>query len=507
MIDKCKPNVDWVKNSFWLWIVLLSIIMVIPMLMYVANRTRIGFLNKLDSSATDELMLNVGYMQSQIENLNFVTRVISIGKPSKQLLTHPDDPVLREQINSYLSDNKEVSGNISYIMDANGQVLVAGNWDAPDSFIGKNYGFRPYFKTAMGGIPAQYLDIGVTSKKLGYYVAMPIKIEDRVAGVIVTKKDPQTLILPKVKTGHHFFMTDDTGIIVAADHQPFMFHTMESITQNKPADNRSEHPFRGMDVPPLTKKPIRSIQNIKLITIPTKFTEESQIPEFQQYVIKTSPIPYTKFNAHALIPVKGLNARLAQNLSIALIVVLLSVIVVGLILERWLLMKRIHSQSIRDPLTGLYTRLYMAESVGRWLAAHERGDIGGLSVAMFDLDHFKHINDIHGHVTGDHVLAQVAAVILKECRKSDMAIRYGGEEFLILIPSEGHSQVFQFAERIRGKIENLDMSSFGQTIKITLSGGTAAHQRGETLEQLITRVDSRLYLAKENGRNQIWLDD
>jgi len=175
--------------------------------------------------------------------------------------------------------------------------------------------------------------------------------------------------------------------------------------------------------------------------------------------------------------------------------------------ERWRHMKSMHEQAIRDPLTGLYTRLYMVESANLLLAAHDRNNIPGVSAIMFDLDRFKAVNDQYGHSAGDNVLVKVAQVIRRECRESDVAIRYGGEEFLIFVPSGLSRQVRQLAERIRDQIKNLIVYLDGHQVSIAISGGIATHLPGEPLEKLIDRADQMMYLAKQCGRDQIRWED
>lgn len=117
------------------------------------------------------------------------------------------------------------------------------------------------------------------------------------------------------------------------------------------------------------------------------------------------------------------------------------------------------------------------------------------------------INDQYGHSAGDNVLVQVADALVKACRESDIPIRYGGEEFLVFVPTGDHQQVFQLAERIRLRIRTLDIRLAGMPVRLTISGGIATHLPGESLEKLIDRADNMMYLAKQNGRDQIKLED
>jgi len=158
-----------------------------------------------------------------------------------------------------------------------------------------------------------------------------------------------------------------------------------------------------------------------------------------------------------------------------------------------------YEEAIRDPLTGLYTRLYMKDAVAALLWSHDHHEISELSMAIFDIDHFKNVNDSHGHKNGDRVLREVAGVILGQ--SPEIPIRFGGEEFLVFIPDR-HEAAFCLAERVRREVEAMRIDLGGAVIQVTISAGIATHRQGETLDDFMHRADQRLYLAKNNGRNQ-----
>ncbi|MFQ5581761.1 MAG: diguanylate cyclase [Mariprofundaceae bacterium] len=163
----------------------------------------------------------------------------------------------------------------------------------------------------------------------------------------------------------------------------------------------------------------------------------------------------------------------------------------------------IYEQSIRDPLTGLFTRHYMKDVVIRMLELHDREEHSPVTLMMLDVDHFKHINDTYGHMTGDKVLRKISALLLSQGRRADVPVRFGGEEFAVFITSTtpGHGKAF--AERLREKVASLHFKAKGKRFSVTVSTGVAEHQQGESLEQLINRADVALYKAKEGGRNRV----
>lgn len=164
--------------------------------------------------------------------------------------------------------------------------------------------------------------------------------------------------------------------------------------------------------------------------------------------------------------------------------------------------RAVYESAIRDPLTGLFTRLYMEDRVETLVNNHNQRDGLDLSLVMFDIDHFKPFNDNYGHDVGDRVLKQVAGVILDQVRKTDIPVRYGGEEFMVFV-SANEQAAAKLAERIRKAVEALPLEVEGKKVQITISGGVTSHQPNEDLEDFIKRADQQLYKAKHEGRNRI----
>lgn len=164
----------------------------------------------------------------------------------------------------------------------------------------------------------------------------------------------------------------------------------------------------------------------------------------------------------------------------------------------------IYRRSIRDPLTGLYTRIYMNDLIPKMMTQQDRGSGGNILVVMLDIDHFKNINDTYGHNQGDVVLKTVSEYLLNGCREADIPVRLGGEEFILFTNEATLESGRVFAERLRGMIEQIQWVAPMNDQKLTASFGIALRSRNESLSDLIERADSALYRAKNNGRNCIF---
>jgi len=162
----------------------------------------------------------------------------------------------------------------------------------------------------------------------------------------------------------------------------------------------------------------------------------------------------------------------------------------------------VHSARI-DALTGVLNRGTFLEEFGREVSRSER-DATVFSLAIFDLDHFKRLNDRFGHPMGDRVLKSVVDIMRLTIRRHDLIGRYGGEEFALLMPNTGKDTALRVAERIRREIELKGVEIGGKWVDLTVSGGVATFQLdGHDWDSLLIAADNALYAAKNAGRNQI----
>ena len=171
------------------------------------------------------------------------------------------------------------------------------------------------------------------------------------------------------------------------------------------------------------------------------------------------------------------------------------------------LQETLREQSIRDPLTGLFNRRYLEESLAQELARSQRRQ-RPFSVLMLDVDHFKDFNDRQGHPGGDALLAGMGQVLRSRARAEDIACRYGGEEFTLILPETGSEDACRVAEALRQAVQALRVEHMGRELPpVTVSIGVATHHDPvENGEQLVQRADRALYRAKREGRDRVVAD-
>lgn len=221
--------------------------------------------------------------------------------------------------------------------------------------------------------------------------------------------------------------------------------------------------------------------------------------------------PFRDLNAEIVVPIKGLSGLygviifgpkiLEKEYSpreIAYIDKLMKFISIGF-------QNTIHYEhSVKDSKTDLYNHAFFISRVKEEIARAKRSKTL-FSLLIMDIDNFKRFNDTYGHLAGDEVIIQIAQLLKREFRESDIISRFGGEEFTILFPNTGHRISASLAERIRSSVENLKISYKGETLRVTISLGISNYNWVENIDSngILKRADDALYESKSNGRNRV----
>ena len=179
--------------------------------------------------------------------------------------------------------------------------------------------------------------------------------------------------------------------------------------------------------------------------------------------------------------------------------------IVGLILQRKdkkirELIQHLQNESITDPLTQLFNRRRISRIIQREIIRAQKSN-EAICLALIDIDCFKQVNDTHGHLVGDHVLCMLANTLESVLRPSDSVGRWGGEEFLVLLPNTSLEHAFEVLERVRKVVEGLSFKAEESKFSISISAGISVGLKGDSIDSLTKKADIALYQAKEKGRN------
>ncbi|MEA2059085.1 MAG: GGDEF domain-containing protein [Thermodesulfobacteriota bacterium] len=174
----------------------------------------------------------------------------------------------------------------------------------------------------------------------------------------------------------------------------------------------------------------------------------------------------------------------------------------GVAISRQRKIEQLTNAAAVDPLTGCYNRRELEKHLQRCISSVERNR-RNLSIFMFDIDHFKQVNDTYGHQAGDTVLKEITRLVQQNIRTEDILARFGGEEFLVVLPGTGRQEAMEMADRLRHKISTKWIKTQEGHIRITASFGVAAYKPRTDMTQLVKSADTMLYKAKLAGRNLV----
>ncbi len=412
-------------------------------------------------------------------------------------------PASRHEANLALS---EIAGGIGvdriWIMDMEGQVIADSRWKSLDAIIGRNVAFRLYFQDAAAGRMGRFVGVGSTSRTLGYFLSRPVIIDHAIRGVVAVRisqpfKDFEALLWKDWEARERLtLLADANGILLMSGIRAWTFRSIGVPEPDRLAGLRRSLQYGDQEFPSLAMNPGRTIAP------GMRFVEFAELPgkTFIQKAYDMHEIGgrgYLHADAEDYWPTVAVQTGLVALAAAALF------LAACFLAERWRLQAKLVEAAIRDPLTGLHTRLYMQEWLHDAINAHARHEERGFSLLLFDIDHFKSINDTYGHAAGDDVLRGVARLINSCVRTEDLAVRYGGEEIAVFVRLAEPGEVIQLGWRIRDHVAQSGIMTSHGLIKVTISGGIAAHAVGETAAELFERADKKLYEAKRAGRNRV----
>jgi diguanylate cyclase (GGDEF)-like protein len=174
---------------------------------------------------------------------------------------------------------------------------------------------------------------------------------------------------------------------------------------------------------------------------------------------------------------------------------------IGLALTNLRLLESLRHRSIRDPLTGLFNRRYLEETLEREIRRAERSG-SPLSLMLLDIDDFKVFNDTHGHTPGDSLMRELSGLLQRQTRGGDAACRFGGDEFLLLLPETSFEDALRRAQELRREVQAFEVALGGEIVRVTVTVG-AFPDHGGDMTSIIRAADEAMYRAKRAGGNAV----
>jgi diguanylate cyclase (GGDEF)-like protein len=393
------------------------------------------------------------------------------------------------------------------LLDGKGRVVISNQ---PVS-QGQDFGGRDFFT---GGLVAAADDPYVSDITLSedghsqvMYTALPIRdAVGNVLGVAVVRLSPDQLAAPlksqDISIRHSYgLLVNHLGVIVANGASPGLnYKSLGPLDPTQVQQVRQQ--FRLSTVASLGLNDLADqvvgARTGGFATAPLLGSKETDVIGFAP----VSGRGWTVLVAEAQSVFAADVSALARTQSINALV--LALIIGGLVIFVGRLFESTERELLSDPLTGLANRRFLQDILLRELRRAHRSKLP-VSLVFADVDHFKRVT--YGHKVGDEVLQQVAAIMLGSVRATDVVVRYGGEEFVILLPETGRDDAQQVAEKLRQTIAESTLATTfrpGGTLELTVSAGVAAYPSDcGSGEELILKADKALYFAKQHGRNRV----
>jgi diguanylate cyclase (GGDEF)-like protein len=344
------------------------------------------------------------------------------------------------------------------------------------------------------------------------YVAEPIRdAVGKTLGVAAIRLSPDRVAAPlhsaKVTQGNKSaFLVNRVGVVLANSSSPAInYRSLGSLDATQAAEVKKQFLLDRVD-----SLGLDDLANQVAGATGSGFTQAhlfKTVGSQENDVIGYAPVQHQRWTVmvsqNQAVFTKGVNDLSNGQLFLTLI---LALIIGGLVIFAGRMFETTERESLSDPLTGLANRRFFQEILLRELRRAQRGNTP-VTLLICDIDHFKGVNDTYGHNVGDEVLEQVAGIMLSTVRATDFVIRYGGEEFVILLPETRLADAVAVADKLRKTVGDTILESTsrpGITLKVTISTGVATFPSdGNTGEQVILKADKALYFAKQSGRNRV----
>jgi diguanylate cyclase (GGDEF)-like protein len=404
-----------------------------------------------------------------------------------------------QRAQSVLDLDVEASGSaLGLILDMSGTVVASSDRRQTPSAAPTGQSYPFFQQTIAGGVGYQFA-FDAANAEQDYYASYAVRSPDgKVNGVALLKMSLNAFGMHLRQFDRPYFLIDPDGIVVMTNRSSALLRTMWPLSPERKLALAQQ--LGALNGQPMVKQEVVDATWISF--------------EGDRNYVRRRFANHSQWSLVILKPTHEIFASRVLGIIVTLMVTLMTLIYLfGK--ERWVHEKvqmdeqlrlqehalRLGHQATTDPLTGLYNRLKFNQEMAGEILRSDRYN-SPFSLMLFDIDQFKKVNDTHGHQMGDKVLIQLSRLVLALIRSTDLLARWGGEEFVILLPGSDGQMASQAAEKLRDGIGHGVFETVGT---VTCSFGVAQYVEGDTAELLIGRADDALYRAKINGRNQVEL--
>ncbi len=473
---------------------LFSVGVMLPLLWLTATWSEQQSLQYLERKGAEHLRHYTRQLVNMLNGYEVLPGILAEDDRVRDLLrARTGTPLQVRAANDYLERLAgDLPDSVIYLMDPQGWTLAASNWRSPSSFVGKNYGFRSYFRQVLSGHPSRYVAKGITSNVLGYYLGARVMEGERVLGVVMLKLNLAEATLSS-DGDVDVLVADHHGVVFMASQADWLFRLLQSLEARIQEQIVRDRQFEGASLQALAVARQAWSDTTALVDLTVTPTST------RRYMVQAALLPENGWQVQTLIRLD----RVWQEQWHALLLVGLGGLAVLLVLlyllQRYGDRRVLREATVTDALTGLYNRHYLVNTDSMLLQRYHRGPVNGTAVVIFGIDAFARVNQIYGHSVGNKVLLAVADALRGELRVGDVPIRLDGDRFMAVLAVHPGDDVRPMAERMRRRVQALRFEGGLRALVLTVSAGIAYYRPPEAMDRLIGRATERLREAQEHG--------
>lgn len=454
------------------------------------------FKRNIENEARGDIDLIASRLTGETATIEAMANALAHSRSMRALLKGAGEAA--DRVNAVLTSDVEASGaKRGFVLDKSGSVVAAS--DGAVLAGAPNYASTRYFQSSLAGQAGNDFVVDRANRTTDYFASQPVRDQDgKVIGVVVLQKSLDRFEADLRQFDRLYFLVDPHGIVAVTNRPELMFRTLWPLPRETLQTLVGQ--FGTLNDRPLAD---REIVDGTWMTIGG-----------DRDFLRRRAVGGGGWSIVMLMVPRGIFASRVLGIIITLMMATVTLVyLVGR--ERWVhdgiqlakrreleeLARALDQRATTDTLTGLFNRSKFDHELARELARAQRHHTP-LSLIIYDVDRFKSVNDTYGHQVGDKVLVQLSRLAAEHIRKSDILARWGGEEFVILVPEATGAMAARLAENLRDAIREF---AFETGAPVTCSFGIAQLQRGDGAATLMSRADVALYRAKINGRDRVEL--
>jgi two-component system C4-dicarboxylate transport sensor histidine kinase DctB len=489
-------------------------------------------LNELHQSAARRMQTVSANLLVPTDKYSYLPGLLASHPTVLEVLRHPNQPRAVERANLFLDMiQKDSHAGVVYVIDADGKTLASSNWNSKDSFVGQKYAYRPYFQDALRTGQGHFYGMGVVSMQPGYFISHAAMDDGRVLGVTVVKIDIGGTDESWRGGPGEIAVTDESGVVFLSSRRDWKYRPIQALDDATLAKVKRTRQYEDVLKAPMKIRTRNMVaEGERLVTL-LPVAKEGKPVSGTEWFLRSDALAGSPWTVNVFLPMDSVenqaqrDAILCAGIISFLMLSLMYIVQVRNrtaereasrkalnLAHRSLELKHQDLQkltedlrlvSITDSLTGAYNRRYFHDASAKMVSSARRHG-QPLSVVVIDADRFKDINDRHGHPAGDKALQELTAACREGLREEDLLARFGGEEFILLLPNTDAEAARVTAERVRRNVMERQVRVDGKTINMTVSSGVSQWRPDEpAIDEAIRRADRAVYAAKDLGRNRV----